>query len=163
MVDTEHKRFTIEGKMSHRKAPSYPAVLVTFRRLFGNSPIPDVRTPQELCATWGDRDTYSPEANRDWLRPKLRELLRYGLVITSHASGSKHTLERIQLTPEGRRILNEGIATPEKPDDEESKPTHTVTIDGVARDVVLLRKQHRDLKITFVIEAEEQPAELATG
>jgi hypothetical protein len=90
-------------------------------------------TPQQAYEAAG-RSLYNPSRNKVWLRDRLTDLRKYGLIETTYSlSKGQRKLERILLTTRGKEAVGRKNTTNTARLDEDRAPTWEELTDMVKR------------------------------
>jgi hypothetical protein len=112
-----------------------------------NDPEVDTLTPQDIFQRVG-RDRGNADQNKKWLRNRLTPLKYYGLVETVYKLPGK-TVDKIRLTPEGKKVLEEH-ATTNQPSARE------VQLESIVQDIKEFERQNPSLKIQFTVTRRDE-------
>lgn len=139
---------------------SYEAAVETVKDFFSNTD-KDIVSLQDIYKTTG-RPLDKPELNKSWVTNKMTHLKHYQLVTPIYTYGKRRTLDKIQLTEQGRRALNERKST--KPPSTTLEETgyvtdnekNTVSFDSVKKDVEILQAMHPSLEIIYDVRLRKE-------
>lgn len=120
------------------KRISYKAAVEALSSIFSD-PMQDTWSPAEIYQLVG-RDMTRAEQNKRWLQNRLTPLKDYGFVKSIYSKSQPKTLDKIQLTQEGKTALQNAS---------NSVPSREVTLESIARDIREFERQNPSIIVEF--------------
>ncbi|HSW99541.1 MAG TPA: hypothetical protein VLH38_00730 [Patescibacteria group bacterium] len=138
---------------------SKDAAIENLKRFFSEVPTANAVSVKDIFIATG-RDLAKSKQNKSWLANKLTAMRDYDLVVRHYSSDGKKKLEKLSLTPEGKKALGRAeddtasAATP-VPANATNSLADEVTPETVYRAIKVLREKMPSFEIVFEIKPKD--------
>lgn len=133
------------------KYMSLTSATETLKRFFAGHPDSDVVSLEEIYIAAG-RDLSQESINKAWVANKLTHLKHYGLVVPVYDYARRKTLNKVQLTEEGRKTLGRGA----KASNNTIASSKGISLESIAQDIREFEKQNPSVKLDLGVKLREE-------